>query len=382
MRWWDWIGVVALLLVFVNAFYVVRLRGDVEELRHKITALVANDESDIEVPVRSIRRLGPVVVIYNPSKEADFEDMKRALAQAAADAGLGEPIWMATTAQDPGAGQARKAIRMEASVVVAAGGDGTVRVVAGELGGSGIPLGLIPIGTGNLLARNLGLPLDSMQNLASIAITGRSRRIDLGRIRAPVASPELLAEIAGIDPQANPFEGEVPFVVIAGLGFDAQVMQDADDNLKRVLGWSAYVVSGVKHLNNERVEATITTGDGGNEIEVAARSIMFANCGGLPGGLMLAPDARIDDGWLDIAVLNTKGGILGWGDLARRIGLARYGVRDRVLPQVGSIDFRRTRSAEVLARSPEQVQADGDVLGYARDVTASVEKGALLVRVA
>ena len=160
------------------------------------------------------------------------------------------------------------------------------------------------------------------------------------------------------------------------------MMQDADENLKRVLGWSAYVVSGVKHLNHDRLEATITTGDGGNRTKVEARSIMFANCGGLPGGLMLAPDARIDDGWLDIAVLNTKGGLLGWGDLLRRIGLARYGVRDKVLPQVGSIDFRRTRSADVLARFPEQVQADGDALGYARDIRARVDKGALLVRVA
>ena len=382
MSWTDWVAVVALLVGVLNVYYLVRLRADVEELRHKVVAMVASDEAEIEVQQRPLRGSGPVVVIYNPSKEADFDDLKRAMAQAAADAGLGVPIWMATSAQEPGTTQTRAAIEMNASVVVAAGGDGTVRLVAGELGGRGIPLGLIPIGTGNLLARNLGLPLDSMHNLASIAITGRSRRIDLGRISAPKASAELLEEIANINPDAKAFEGEVPFVVIAGLGFDAQVMQDADDNLKRVLGWSAYVVSGVKHLNNERVAATITTGDGGNEIEVEARSIMFANCGGLPGGLMLAPDARIDDGWLDIAVLNTKGGILGWGDLARRIGLARYGVRDKVLPEVGSIDFRRTRSAEVLAQSPEQVQADGDPLGYARDIRARVEKGALLVRVA
>ena len=109
---------------------------------------------------------------------------------------------------------------------------------------------------------------------------------------------------------------------------------------------------------------------------------MFSNCGGLPGGRMLAPDARIDDGWLDIAVMDTKGGLLGWGDLLRRIGLQRYGVRDDVLPAAGSIDFRRTRSANVSLLEPEPVQADGDPLGYARDVTARIEKSALIIRVA
>ena len=96
---------------------------------------------------------------------------------------------------------------------------------------------------------------------------------------------------------------------------------------------------------------------------------------------MLAPDARIDDGWLDIAVMDTKGGILGWGDLVRRIGLATFGVQDKMLPEAGSIDFRRTQSARVDVQEPELVQADGDPLGWATSVTASIEKGALLVRV-
>ena len=382
MNWWDWMGIVALILVVIMAFYVLQLRGDLEDLRHKIISLMANDEAVYDEPKHETEGPGPVVVIYNPSKVVDYNELKKVLAEAAGDAGLAEPVWLATSVADPGVGQARQAISMNPSVVIAAGGDGTVRQVAGELAGTGIPLGLIPIGTGNLLARNLALPLDSLRNLASIAITGRSRRIDVGRISAPPATPELRAEITRFDPQGVPFEGDVPFVVIAGLGFDAQVMQDADDNLKRALGWSAYVVSGVKHLYNRRVEARITTGDGANQIDVEARSIMFANCGGLPGGLMLAPDARIDDGWLDIAVMDTKGGLLGWGDLLRRIGLQRYGVRDDVLPAAGSIDFRRTRSADVSLLEPEPVQADGDPLGYARDVTARVEKAALIIRVA
>ncbi|MGO1637321.1 diacylglycerol/lipid kinase family protein [Ancrocorticia populi] len=348
-----WIALLALLVALVALFVAIWLRGQVHALQLALQQLQGNEH---EQP----RGDGPICVVYNPSKDADFEEMKRVVAESAADAGFEEPIWLATTKEDPGVGQVRHALELGASVVIAAGGDGTVRLVAGELAGTGVPMGLLPVGTGNLLARNLGLPLDSIRNLASIAVTGRSRRVDVGWLSAD--------------------EGEkVPFVVIAGLGFDAQVMNSADDDLKRVLGWSAYVVSGVKHLKEKRLQATVATGS--HEFPIEARSIMFANCGGLPGGLMLAPDARIDDGWLDIAVMDTKGGILGWGDLVRRIGLQKFGMQDKMLPEAGSIDFRRTQSARVEIEEPELVQADGDPLGWAKSVTASIEKGALLVRV-
>lgn len=167
------------------------------------------------------------------------------------------------------------------------------------------------------------------------------------------------------------------------MGFDAQVMDDTDADLKRIMGWSAYIVAGVRHLNEDRVNAVLTTGNGENrnQFEVEARSILFANCGSLPGGMVLAPDARIDDGWLDIGVLDTRGGLLGWGDLVRRIGMRQFGLQDKLFPEAGSLEFRRARNVDVQAQAPELVQADGDPLGWAQELSVSVDRGAVIVRV-
>ena len=378
MEWTSWVAVIALILAAGAVILLFLLRKDLESVRFQVATLHTEPAESEE---NGSREPGPVVVIYNPSKSADFDEIKSILNETAADAGLAQPVWIPTTAEDSGYGQTKQAIGHNPSVVIAAGGDGTVRLVSGALAGTGIPMGLIPLGTGNLLARNLDLPMDSIRNLASIAVTGRSRRIDIGWMSAPQASVEARNELADLDGHATLFEGEVPFVVIAGMGFDAQVMDGADDNLKRVMGWSAYIVSGIRHLHGDRVNATISTGDGANSVEVEARSIMFANCGTLTAGIVLAPDARIDDGWLDIAVLDTKGGIVGWTDLVRRLGLQRFGVQDKVFPETAKIDFRRTRQAQVSARELELIQADGDALGYARDVRARIDKGALVVRV-
>ena len=269
-------------------------------------------------------------------------------------------------------------------LVLVLGGDGTIRHVAGELAGSGVPLGILPTGTGNLLARNLGLPIGSgVRDLASIAITGRSRRIDVGWVEADGPSLEQTAAIARIAPDSHAFAGSTPFLVIAGMGFDAAVMHSAGRGLKRTMGWGAYVVSGLRYLRRRRVKAHIVAGEGHNEFDLEARAILFANCGRLPGGFVLAPDARIDDGWLDLVVVDTKIGLLGWGDLVRRVGLQSLGLRRRpqMLPEVGSIELRRMRSVHVQAGDPELVEADGDALGYAWNVRARIERGTLLVHV-
>lgn len=379
MNWSDWVALIALILVVVGAVLIVIQRRDIERMRHQISTLSASLSDKGELSTGE----GGVVVIYNPAKQVDYDELRTILSETAADAGLSEPVWIETTPEDPGAGQAKKAMEMNPSVVIAAGGDGTVRLVAGSLAGSGIPLGLLPLGTGNLLARNIDLPLDSLRNMASIALTGRNRRVDLGWIEAPEPSEEFLSVLNENEPGAQPFSGKEPFIVIAGLGFDAQVMDGTDDNLKRVMGWSAYVVSGVKHLSSDKVNAHVITGEGENRnsMDIEARSIMFANCGTLTGGLVLAPDARIDDGWLDIAVLDTRGGIFGWGDLVRRIGLQQFGVQDKVFPEAGSIEFRRTRIVDVEASEPELIQADGDALGWAQNVTARIDQGAIVLRV-
>jgi diacylglycerol kinase family enzyme len=120
-------------------------------------------------------------VVYNPIK-VDLDAIKRVVAPAEADAGWGETLWFETSKEDPGQGAAQDALDAGATVVIAAGGDGTVRAVAEVVHGSDAALALLPSGTGNLLARNLDLSLDNLEHSIATAFTGTERKVDIGRI--------------------------------------------------------------------------------------------------------------------------------------------------------------------------------------------------------
>src|SRR5690606_1059326 len=108
------------------------------------------------------------------------DELRAAVAEAEREAGWAESLWLETTVDDPGTGQARDAAAQGAEVVLAAGGDGTVRAVAEGLRGSDVALALLPSGTGNLLARNLDLTLNHLAESVTTAFTGKDRAIDLG----------------------------------------------------------------------------------------------------------------------------------------------------------------------------------------------------------
>ena len=364
MTWDGWLAnAVAFASLTVALAVALGARVKIRALRRRVEQLAAGTAGPGSAgpgPAAPAAPAGPraVAVVYNPVHVGALDDIQAVVEQAAIDAGYAPPVWLPTAKDDPGVGQTRAALALDPAVVVAVGGDGTIRHVAGELAGSGV-------------------------HLASIAITGRSRRIDVGWVEADGPSLEQTAAIARIAPDSHAFAGSTPFLVIAGMGFDAAVMHSAGRGLKRTMGWGAYVVSGLRYLRRRRVKAHIVAGEGHNEFDLEARAILFANCGRLPGGFVLAPDARIDDGWLDLVVVDTKIGLLGWGDLVRRVGLQSLGLRRRpqMLPEVGSIELRRMRSVHVQAGDPELVEADGDALGYAWNVRARIERGTLLVHV-
>ena len=184
--------------------------------------------------------------------------------------------------------------------------------------------------------------------------------------------------------------GEVPgaevdqehvFLVIGGMGFDAEMVSGADDELKARIGWIAYFVAGVRHLLGRKLRATVELGDAGAGARFHARTILVANCGRLPGGVVLFPDARLDDGWLDLAAIDTRGGIIGWADLLGKVLLQGLGIRRSRLPySTGSIEFRRAQTVTIRTDRPEQVQVDGDLLGEASVVHARVQHAGLVVR--
>ncbi|MFC5370857.1 diacylglycerol/lipid kinase family protein [Arcanobacterium bovis] len=330
---------------------------------------------------------GPPHVIYNPSKTADWRKIREELVRAADAAGLPEPVWIKTTEEDPGFGQARHALDNRACVVIAAGGDGTVRAVAQVLAGTSTPLGIMPVGTGNLLARNLDFPIQSIKDLAQIALTGINKCFDVGRINIEETLSESQIESQSEnqtdDGSAAP-AGHHAFMVMGGVGFDADLMDSTKSELKDRIGWLAYVQAAGTHLFSSKLKAQLQLSANRQPVDVEARSVMFLNCGELTGGIVLEPHADPADQWLDLAVLDVRGGILGWFDLARRVILKGIGFQahDLIKQNVvaGHITTRRIRECRVALERPQQLQLDGDVLGVVQDFTVEVLPQSLYIR--
>lgn len=368
MTWEQAVSVVALVVALAALVVGIVILGKIRERGARVAPLTTGEEparSDPSPP-------GPAAFVINPTKVTDGAALRRRTAEISADLGLLEPLWFETTEKDPGAGQTRAALAANASVVVAAGGDGTVRTVAEVLAGTEVPMALLPLGTGNLLARNLDLPLDSTELLIHTALGGADHAIDLGWLRTRQLDARDDPAGEGDDP------GEHLFLVMAGIGFDAQMVAGADAHLKARMGWFAYFLAGVRHLHGRKTKLRMQVGEG--EIRpLKVRSLLFANCGRLPGGIVLLPDAELNDGWLDIAALDTRGGLIGWASLFGKVALQGVGIR-RQLPAPSSIEFWRGRNVRVICDQPEQVQVDGDLIGEASEVAVRVHASGLRVR--
>ncbi len=295
-------------------------------------------------------------MIVNPTKFDDVAAVRRQVTKGCLDAGWAEPLWLETTAQDTGAGQARQALDAKVDLVCALGGDGTVRAVAQAMVHTGTPVGLLPGGTGNLLARNLGLPVTNLERALRIALTGADHAVDVGQVRF---------EASGAEPDAP----EQVFLVMAGLGFDAAMMAGAPERLKAKVGWLAYAVSGLKNLTDPRVRVRIGADDAPSYTR-RVQTVLVGNCGKLTGGIVLLPKARVDDGWLDAVVMSPKG-VVTWAAVAIRL-LTRRGH-----PRVERLRCRRIR---VAAERAQEGQLDGDTVGQVRGMRVRVDAGALLVR--
>jgi diacylglycerol kinase (ATP) len=354
--WEEWVSIAALLLalaaIAVGALVLRRLAA-ARRVPKPLTNLLDREDA---AP-------GPPAFVINPIKVPDPEALRAIAREASAQAGLGEPLWFETTEEDPGGGQARRAMGEGACVVVAAGGDGTVRAVAAALTGHGVAMGLIPMGTGNLLARNLDLPIGDTRELVQVALTGRDHAVDVGFLRA----------------QGTTDDGDHIFLVMAGIGFDAAMVAGADNELKRKVGWFAYFLAGVKHMHGRKLRVKLTVGDSPSR-SLRLRTLLFANCGRLPGGIVLFPDAEIDDGWLDVAGVDTKGGVFGWASLFGQVILQGLGVRKGVPNAPGTIEFWRGKHVTVECEEPEPVQVDGDLVGEATTVDVTLREGALTIR--
>ncbi len=297
----------------------------------------------------SSRRLA---VVLNPIKVEDVGQFQSIVTAMALEAGWSAPAWHLTTVDDSGTGQAERASVAGADLVIVCGGDGTVREVCAELAGTGIPVGIVPAGTGNLLARNLDIPL-YIRAAVDIALTGQDRAIDM-------------VAVTGDNIEDS------HFMVMAGMGFDAAIMEGVNEDIKNKVGWLAYVFSALKSLMFPVTKVEIVM-DGGEPTTHRARTVLVGNVGYLQAGMPLLPDASIDDGQLDVVILYPRR-FLSWVPLAYRVLAKRPHTDDTINRMTG-------QRVSIRAATDTPRQLDGDSIGLGRELHAECIHGRLLVRV-
>lgn len=321
-------------------------------------------------PKDSARR---VAVVYNPVK-GDADEMKRLVADAAAEHGWQPPTFLETSVEDPGFGPAQQAAEDGHDMVLAAGGDGTVRAVAAALRSTGVALAVIPAGTGNLLARNLKLPLD-IPEAVTAAFDGQDTRIDV--CTALLTRPDGESE-------------ELDFVVMAGVGIDAGMIVNTDEDLKKRVKFLAYAVGVAKSLTGGRRIRLTHRLNGGRARRTRVHSLIVGNCGDLVGSIPLLPDALANDGHFDVVSLRPTG-LPGWfqivGQLALHMGRKvrnRLARRDEQLTggdnDIDSLRYATGTRLEITLAHPEVFEVDGDEVGEVSAFTVTIDPGCLVVR--
>lgn len=284
-------------------------------------------------------------MVIHPGKHDDLDGFRAAVCARMAGLGWAEPLWLETRPDDTGERLAREALRSGVDLLLASGGDGTITACVGAVAGSGIPLGVLPCGTGNLLARNLGLPL-SLDDALTVALTGADRPLDVGTANGR------------------------PFVVMAGIGFDAEMLAGTSEELKERIGWAAYAVSVLRHLRQRPARVALRA-DGGPPRRRWANGVIVGNVGSLQGNVALLPDAMPDDGVLDVAVLTARGWT-GWLRLAADVLLRR---------RTGRLSQFPCRELLVAAGRAWPWEVDGEVAGFTRQLRITLQPGTLLLRV-
>lgn len=206
--------------------------------------------------------------------------------------GIVDPLWVEVPKSRKAPAQVRRALEEGVDLLFAWGGDGMVQRCVEVLAGSPVSLAVIPAGTANLFATNLGIPQD-IEQAVGVGLRGSRRAVDVGR-----------------------FNGE-RFAVMAGAGFDAMMIRDAGNGgLKERLGRAAYVWTGSENLRSKPFRAEIDV-DGVGWYKGKASCILLGNVGKLFGGVQVFEDAHPDDGKLELGVVTAEG-LLEWGRMLAR----------------------------------------------------------------
>jgi diacylglycerol kinase (ATP) len=265
------------------------------------------------------------------------------LRRALEGAGIDDPLWFEVPKSRKAPKQVERALDEGAELIVAWGGDGTVQRCIDVMAGKGIPLAIVPAGTANLLASNLGIPSD-IEAAVRIGLSGARRAIDVGRLN-----------------------GE-RFAVMAGAGLDAAMIRDADAGLKDRMGRIAYVWTGARHVNAKPFPAKIRV-EGTSWFDDTASLILVGNVGKLFGGIEAFDDARPDDGMLELGVV-TADGLLQWARTMARTAVGTTG-------KSPFVHVTRARSIEVTFGRKVLYELDGGDREKTKKLVIDVEPGAI-----
>ncbi|RJN32606.1 diacylglycerol/lipid kinase family protein [Nesterenkonia natronophila] len=352
---YGWVIAAVAAVVTVLVIAIIRLGQRVRLLKNQVTELEQRAEVTASLaahPKRPEDRL--IGVVVNVSKD-NADHVTKLVHQACAEAGMPDPFIQASTAEDPGRVMADRAVEMGCDVVIAAGGDGTVRAVATALTGSDVALGIIPLGTGNLFARNIGLPYHDLTACTAEAIHGTRHKVDTLQLELRRPGGRSEHEIS---------------LVIAGGGLDAEVMEDTREVLKARAGWLAYGEAGLRHVLGARKTLSVKLDDAEPET-YRVRSVLLANCGTLQAGIRLIPEAMFDDGHMDVALFTPRHAL----DWARVIAKTAF----RYSADIPVMKVRQARTGRLTMAEPMRFQIDGDAVGDVISVSARVAHESLVV---
>jgi YegS/Rv2252/BmrU family lipid kinase len=316
--------------------------------RRKAATVETDGESPPATAVSVVQKR--CAVVYNPSKIIDLSTFRRLVEFELSSRGWATAIWLETMIDDAGKAMTATAVDQKVDLVLGAGGDGTIRQVCAGLADTGIPFGLIPVGTGNLLARNLGIPLDGNAAL-DVAFDGVDSEIDVVRLTVDGTTTD-------------------DFMVMAGIGIDAVIMQTTDPNLKKAVGSAAYFVAAAQNAKHPALHATIQVDDD-PPFRRKAHVIVVGNVGYLQANIPLIPDARADDGLIDLIVASPVG-VRDWVRIFTQVMTRRRDDRQ--------LDRMTGRRISIKVEEGDQYQMDGDTEGHCHEMVAEVRPGALTIR--
>lgn len=280
---------------------------------------------------------GRMLVIFNPVAGQDEPSrVRRQIGGALAVRGASFDL-----VETEGSGDAERlangAVGKGYGCVIAAGGDGTIAEVITGLAGAGgmVPLGIIPLGTGNQLAANLGIPPD-VERAVEVTVSGSPRPIDIGQLGS----------------------GRY-FALMAGAGWDAEVMGSCSRELKERWGFGAYLFQGLRRAAAPP-SALFHIAVDGDEFEVRAATVLIANAGQLfsslfPVEVRIAPDASFQDGMLDICIFAPRT-LPDVATVLWRVARRQYVGDDRMI-------YLQAREVSIDADPPIITQVDGDCMG-------------------